>query len=112
MSDVSGTPHGLTLVVSAFPDRPDEVGAFFLRLADDPDRIVREIAEDLLSRLLVAQFKEVYPRCSEWVSHPSPNVRRAVAVAVRQAARSRDPYQGVQLLDLLEPLLTDHDVAV
>lgn len=112
MSDDSGNPGGLTLVVSAFPDRPDEVGAFFLRLADDPDRIVREIAVDLLSRLLIAQFKDVYERCSEWIRHPSPNVRRAVAVAVKRAARARDPYWAVPMLDLLEPLLTDHDSCV
>jgi 3-methyladenine DNA glycosylase AlkC len=106
------TTLGVWLMVAAYTDRPSDVAGFVERLAEDSDWERREDAAWLLSELLVAHFDQVYARCRQWVLHPSRNVRRAVAVAVKRASKARVPAWGERFLDLLEPLLCDRDVYV
>ncbi len=106
------TTLGIRLMVVFFPDRPDDVEALWVRLAEHADWQRREDAAWMLSELLVAHFGEVYRPCSEWVLHPSENIRRAVAVGVKRAAKVRHPEWGQSFLDLLDPLLDDRSTYV
>jgi len=106
------TALGVKLVITLFLDRSDDVVALWLRLAEHPDWERREDAAWMLSQLLVHHFDDIYIRCLQWVHHPSQNVRRAVAVGVKIAAKARVPDWGERFLDLIEPLLQDQSVYV
>ncbi len=93
-------------------DEREDVITVFLKMADDADWEVRERAAVLLSELLVTDFDEIYARCLEWVHHPSENVRRAVVVGMKVAAKARKPGWGEKFLDLIEPLMSDRSVYV
>lgn len=112
IEDHLSTTLGVKLVITFFPDRSDDIAALWLWLAEHPDWERREDAAWMLSELLVADFDIVYTRCLEWVHHSSENVRRAVAVGVKIAAKVRTPEWGERFLDLLEPLLSDRSVYV
>lgn len=45
----------------------------------------------------------------QWTREKSPNLRRAVAVAVKYAAKTSKDKNCENLIDLLEPLLSDTD---
>jgi 3-methyladenine DNA glycosylase AlkC len=90
-----------------WPSRPDEIEARLLQIADDGDWWVREAAHSAMGSLLVAHFDAFYPLLRAWVEHPSPNVRRGVALAARKAANERREEWAGALLDLVEPLLAD-----
>jgi 3-methyladenine DNA glycosylase AlkC len=112
IEDHLNTTLGVRLVITHFSDRPDDVVALWLRLAEPRDWERREDAAWMLSELLVADFDDVYARCLEWVHHSSQNVRRAVVVGVKVAAKARVPEWGERFLDLFEPLLNDRSVYV
>jgi 3-methyladenine DNA glycosylase AlkC len=101
------TTLGVRLMVVFFPERPEDVEAVCVRLAEHPDWQRREDAAWMLSELLVAHFGEVYQLCWDWVRHPSENIRRAVVVGVKRAAKVRQPEWSQRFLDLLEPLVSD-----
>lgn len=103
------TTLSVGLLVKAYVDRPSDVTGRALELAEDDKWERREDAAWLLSELLASHFEDVYQQCLRWVRHPSANVRRAVAVAVKRAAKGREPERGERFIDLLEPLLTDRD---
>jgi 3-methyladenine DNA glycosylase AlkC len=90
-----------------WPARPGEIQARLLRIADDKDWWVREAAHSTMGSLLVAYFDSFYPVLQVWTKHPSPNVRRGVALAARKAANERRNEWADALLDLVEPLLAD-----
>jgi 3-methyladenine DNA glycosylase AlkC len=92
-----------------WPSRPDEVQARLLRLADDEDWLVREAAHSTMGSLLIAHFDALYPILQSWARHPSANVRRGVAIAARQASNERREEWAEILLNLVKPLLADHD---
>jgi 3-methyladenine DNA glycosylase AlkC len=87
--------------------RPEEVQARLLHIADDEDWWVREAAHSTMGSLLVAHFCAFYPILEAWTEHPSPNVRRGVALAARKAANEKRIEWADLLLDLVEPLLAD-----
>jgi len=89
--------------------RPDEVQACLLRLADDEGWWVREAAHSTMGDLLTAHFDVFYPILQSWTRHPSANVRRGVTIAARQAGNERREEWAEPLLNLVEPLLADHD---
>jgi len=96
-----------SLLVYYFPAQPHLVQHLMIRLADDPNWEVRESAAQTFGAILTNQFKTAYPLFEKLVIHKSSNVRRAIAVAVKYAAKKRNPEWGPQLLNLIEPLLTD-----
>jgi len=112
IEDHLSTTLGVKLVITFFSDRPYDVVALWLWLAEHPDWERREDAAWMLSELLAADFDDVYTRCLEWVHHPFQNVRRAVVVGVKRAAKVRTPEVGERFLDLIEPLLSDRSVYV
>jgi 3-methyladenine DNA glycosylase AlkC len=92
--------------------RPDKIQARLLQIADDEDWWVREAAHSTMGSLLVAHFDAFYPVLQAWTEHPSPNVRRGVALAARKAANERKDEWAGALLDLVEPLLADRNTYV
>lgn len=76
-------------------------------LADDAHWEVREAAASLLGTLLDRHFERVRGFCESLRSSRSENLRRAVVVAVKYAARRDRPDRATALLDLLAPLLRD-----
>jgi 3-methyladenine DNA glycosylase AlkC len=92
-----------------WPLRADEVQAWLLRLADDEDWWVREAAHSTLGSLLVTHFDVFYRVVWSWTRHPSANVRRGVAIAVRKAGNERREEWAEALLNLVEPLLADRE---
>ncbi|HEX3629517.1 MAG TPA: HEAT repeat domain-containing protein [Candidatus Dormibacteraeota bacterium] len=74
-------------------------------LAEDPHWEVREAAGGLLGTLLDRDFNRVRPRLELLRGSKSENLRRAVVLAVKYAARRDEPERVPALLDLLGPLL-------
>jgi len=97
------------LIRHHWPLRPDKVQAQVLRLADDEDWWVRESTHSTMGSLLVAHFDDLYQTFQTWTEHPSANVRRGVAIAVRQASNERKEEWVEALLELVEPLLADRE---
>lgn len=100
---------GLLLIGPFFPDHAARVGPVVERLADDPNWEVREAAAGAISDMIAEAGMAVLPWLRDHVVHPSPNVRRAVAVGSGWAAKRVDVDVAHQLLTLLEPLLADRD---
>ena len=86
-----------------------ELSRIAYRLARDGDWSVRETAAVLLGRLLTESFVEVLPLAREWIDGPDSRVHRAVVVAAKYAARTRNKEWAEPLLDLIEPALRDTD---
>ena len=74
-------------------------------LAEDPHWEVREAAGGLLGTLLDRDFNGVRGRLEVFRNAKSENLRRAVVIAVKYAARRDKPERVADLLDLLAPLL-------
>jgi HEAT repeat protein len=81
-------------------------------LAEDPHWEVREAAGGLLGTLLDRDFERVRGRLEDLRSSRSENLRRAVIIAVKYAARRDRPERVTDLLLLLEPLLSDAEPSV
>jgi HEAT repeat protein len=79
------------------------------RLARDDDWGVRESAASLLGELITQAWADTMPLVREWVSGPDSRLRRAVVVAAKYAARTRNPEWAEPLLNLIEPALRDHE---
>ncbi len=86
-----------------------ELARIASRLAREEDKDVRQTAAALLGRLLTESFQETLSLAREWVSGPDSRLRRAAIVAAKYAARTRRPEWAEQLLDLVEPALSDAD---
>lgn len=93
------------LLARHYPD--DRAGTLRIAesLADDPHWEVREAAGGLLGTLLDRDFDQVRGRLEILRSARSENLRRAVVVAVKYAARRDQPERVEDLLALLAPLL-------
>ena len=95
------------LLVSRYPEDPIGVLGTAELLADDPHWEVREAAGGLLGSLLDRDFDRIRGRLEVLRSAKSENLRRAVVLAVKYAARRDKPERVADLLRLLEPLLRD-----
>ncbi len=81
-------------------------------MCDDANWEVREWAGSAAGDLMSKRFDEVYPALSEWVSHRSQFVRRAVAIAAKGAADARHPERAEPLLRLMDVLVMDRSEEV
>lgn len=95
------------LLARRYAEDPNGVLRMALMLADDPHWEVREAAGGLLGALLDRDFIRMRPRLEEMRNSKSENMRRAVVLAVKYAARRDRPERVADLLALLEPLLRD-----
>jgi HEAT repeats len=95
------------LLASRYPEDPAGVLRTAETLAEDPHWEVREAAGGLLGSLLDRDFDRIRDRLEELRSSRSENLRRAVVLAVKYAARREKPDRVPDLLALLHPLMRD-----
>jgi HEAT repeat protein len=81
-------------------------------LADDAHWEVREAAAGLMGILLEQDFAPIRSWLATLRNSKSENLRRAVVLAVKYAARREHPERTPALLDLLAPLLRDESAYV
>jgi len=93
------------LLASAYPNDHAGVLRTAEQLAEDPHWEVREAAGGLLGTLLDRDFNRVRSRLEVLRNSRSENLRRAVVLAAKYAARRDAPDRVPELLDLLAPLL-------
>ncbi|MDH4618969.1 HEAT repeat domain-containing protein [Brevibacillus sp. AY1] len=108
----TGEELGAIIVATHYAVNPAEVNSVLLRLADSTDWEVREWVASACAIVLTHNFKNFYPTLLEWTKNDSPNVRRAVVVAVKYTARKMEDQYAELLIDLIEPLLSDEDIYV
>ncbi len=82
------------------------------RLSDDPASSVRDAAGRACGRLLARDFPHMLNELYEFRTDPSPQVRRATAIAAMIAGREKRLEWAEPLLKLIEPLLADRDPEV
>ena len=97
------------LLTEIYPHHKDEALALLNRLADDENWEVREWAGSAAGELLQRHFSEIHTALRAWLKHSSPNVRRAVAIAVRGATNNRHVERCEPLFELIELLVVDRD---
>src|SRR5256712_6625161 len=95
------------LLASRYPEDPIGVLGTAELLADDPHWEVREAAGGLLGSVLDRDFDRIRGRLEVLRSSKSENLRRAVVLAVKYAARRDKPERVPDLLRLLRPMLRD-----
>ena len=78
-------------------------------LAEDPHWEVREAAGGLLGTLLDRDFDRIRGRLETLRSSRSENLRRAVVLAVKYAARRDKPERVPDLIQLIQPLMRDEE---
>lgn len=100
------------LLVQGYESDPQVAVRLLLPLADDDDLAVRESAGTACGKLLQKDFSSILPVLREWCQHPSENVRRAVLIAVMEAAKTRRAGWAEPMLRLIEPLLSDRHTYV
>lgn len=93
------------LLARRYQGDPDGVLRMAVVLAEDPHWEVREAAGGLLGTLLDRDFNRMRLRLEELRNSKSENLRRAVVLAVKYAARRDRPERVPDLLALLAPLL-------
>jgi HEAT repeat protein len=107
----SPSPTGRQVACLLLASRYEQDPAGVLRtaetLADDPHWEVREAAGGLLGTLLDRDFDRIRGRLEVVRSARSENLRRAVVLAAKYAARRDKPERVNALLGMLEPLLRD-----
>jgi HEAT repeat protein len=103
----SGRQVACLLLASRYQEDPGGVLRAAEALADDPHWEVREAAGGLLGTLLDRDFQRVRARLEVLRSSRSENLRRAVVIAAKYAARRDKPERVNDLLSMLEPLLRD-----
>jgi 3-methyladenine DNA glycosylase AlkC len=106
-SDYNGHALGLVMLSDVYDQKPQTVRQLLQRHAQSANWAVREYAGTCAGRILDQHFAEVYPVMQTWTQHKSENVRRAVVIAVMEAAKANHPKRGAQLLKLLDPLMRD-----
>ena len=108
----TGRQVACLLLASRFQEDPAGVLQMAETLAEDPHWAVREAAGGLLGTLLDRDFNHVRQRLDVLRHNKSENVRRAVVIAVKYAARRDRPERVPELLSLLEPLLRAQEAYV
>lgn len=107
--NITGEEIGSILIAEQYSFNPSEVEATLYRLADSAHWEVREWVASACSIVLKNNFTAFYPIMLQWTNDSSPNVRRAVAVAVKYVSKTRNEEYCEKLLDLIEPLLYDNN---
>jgi hypothetical protein len=108
----TGRQVACLLLASRYQEDPAGVLQMAETLAEDPHWEVREAAGGLLGTLLDRDFDHVRGRLDVLRHNKSENLRRAVVLAVKYAARRDKPERVPELLSLLEPLLRAQEAYV
>ncbi|MCM3081665.1 DNA alkylation repair protein [Brevibacillus invocatus] len=105
----TGEELGAIVLATHYNVNPSEVNSVLLKLADNTHWEVREWVASACAIVLTNNFQNFYPVLLGWTKNHSPNVRRAVVVAVKYSARKLEDNYAELLIDLIEPLLCDED---
>src|SRR5947209_201616 len=97
------------LLASRYPEDPVMVLRTAEVLAEDPHWEVREAAGGLLGTLLDRDFDRIRGRLETLRSSRSENLRRAVVLAVKYAARRDKPERVPDLIQLIQSLMRDEE---
>src|SRR3989441_4727937 len=97
------------LLASRYPEDPVMVLRTAEMLAEDPHWEVREAAGGLLGTLLDRDFDRIRGRLETLRSSRSENLRRAVVLAVKYAARRDKPERVPDLIQLIQSLMRDEE---
>jgi hypothetical protein len=97
------------LLDAFWKDHRKDVERITLNLARDEDTEVRQYAAGTMARIVRANFRCRFRYLQKWSRHTDPSVRRQVIIATVGVADPEHPERAKQLLDLLEPHLTDRD---
>jgi 3-methyladenine DNA glycosylase AlkD len=100
--NITGEEIGSILIAEQYSFNSSEVESTLYRLADSPNWEVREWIASACGIILTNNFSEFHPTMLQWASDKSPNVRRAVVVAVKYAAKTNKDEYSEQLLDLID----------
>ena len=105
----TGRQVACLLLATHYPTDPAGVLRTAEVLAEDPHWEVREAAGGLLGSLLDHDFSRMRLRLEILRNSRSENLRRAVVLAAKYAARRDKPERVPHLLALLQPLLRDRE---
>ncbi|WP_077324807.1 HEAT repeat domain-containing protein [Virgibacillus siamensis] len=108
-NDYTADEISTKLLAFSYPVNTTKVNHALHRLADSKDWEVREWAAGACGEILSGYFNDFYPTMISWTNDESPNVRRAVIIAAKYTAKTKDEKYAEPLLDLIENLLTDSD---
>ncbi len=99
---------GLHLITAGWPKHKD-VEKLVLKAADDSDWIVREYAAGTFARLLEMDFTHYSGVFKKWVKSQTPNVKRAIALAIKYEAKKHDSKKWKFYLFLITELLKEEN---
>lgn len=106
--EYSAKSLGAHLIESGWPKHKD-VEKFITLALEDENWMVREYAAEGLAQLLAKDFSFFSKRFKTWVKKSSVNVKRAVALAIKYDANSKDQKKIKTYFDILTPLLEEED---
>lgn len=110
----SATQRELACVLlgAAYAEHRTKALQVALTLVDDSHWEVRLWAAELVAHLFGQYFDDIYPMLKNWAHHSSEFVRVAVVTSVRDKGHGGRGERARQLIDLVEPLLSDraHEV--
>ena len=98
---------GVIILADFFGDHEHEVERILHTLANAENWEVREWVASACGRILAQQFSLFYPVMGSWAQDESEKLRRAVALALMYAGKTRNPNYTDRILDLIEALLAD-----
>lgn len=104
-----GEELGAILLAECYELDKKGVTEILYRLADSENWEVREWVASACGEVLKNHFDDFYLTMKDWSHDSSPNVRRAVVVAIKYAGKARDIEIADRLIDLIESLLYDSD---
>lgn len=99
---------GLHLITAGWPKHKD-VEKLVLKAANDTDWIVREFAAGTFARLLEMDFTHYSALFKKWVKGQTPNVKRAIALAIKYEAKKHDSKKWKFYAILITELLKEED---
>lgn len=98
---------GAICLTDFYETNGSEVEQWLRHLADSESWEVREWAANACGDVLEKHFATFLPMMTKWAQDESENVRRAVVLACKYAAKSRRPEFAQPLLAIVESLLDD-----
>ncbi|MBB6454325.1 3-methyladenine DNA glycosylase AlkD [Salirhabdus euzebyi] len=100
------------LLAEVYLREPECISNKLKRLADDDNWEVREWVASAVGSIVTNHFSSFHTEALNWANDTSPNVRRAIAVAVKYASKTRNEHFAEPFLDIVEMLLTDSNTYV
>jgi HEAT repeat protein len=97
------------LVWRSLVNSPAQAFESLMKLAEHHDWQIREYVASSAGELFDRYFQELREHVLRFAQVGSPNVKRAIALSIKIAARSRDNERVNFLLDVTDKLLSEED---